>query len=95
MSEEDEERRVGERRRDSAPYEGPERRKHVRLEPDGSAALSAAMARLATFRTTWEAGDRIDDFSGLTADDLDLILEQLNVEPVERAAGNPVMREIR
>lgn len=40
--------------------------------------LKTAIAHLAGFRATWGTGDRIDGHSGLTADDLDLILAQLS-----------------
>ena len=41
-------------------------------------ALNTAIARLADFRASWSPGDQICEDSGLTADDLDLILAQLS-----------------
>jgi len=35
--------------------------------------LNDALARLYAFRATWNAGDVIDEKSGLTADDLDVV----------------------
>lgn len=56
-------------------------------------ALNTAIARLAGFRATWEKGDQIDEYSKLTADDLDLILAQLSW--LGNESPNPVMRELR
>ena len=36
--------------------------------------LNDAVARLKAFRSTWNQGDVIDEESGVTADDLDVIL---------------------
>lgn len=44
-----------------------------------------AIARLASFRASWNKGDLICEDSGLTADDLDLILRELQIEPIEWA----------
>lgn len=56
-------------------------------------ALNTAIARLAEFRRSWNAGDQICEECKLTADDLDLILAQLswpegeNAEPTAREVG--------
>lgn len=65
----------------------------VRHSPTMTDPLNTAIARLAEFRATWEAGDQIDEYSKLTADDLDLILAQLSWP--EDESPNPVMRELR
>ena len=56
-------------------------------------ALNAAITRLAEFRTSWEAGDRICEHSKLTTADIDEVLAQLGWSKGE--PSNPVMREIR
>lgn len=58
-------------------------------------AFTIALARLAAFRASWNAGDVICDDSNLTADDLDLLIEQLRIEPLEWAKANPTMPELR
>lgn len=56
-------------------------------------ALNTTVSRLAGFRATWESGDRINQYSKLTADDLGLILARLSWPDNE--SPNPVMRELR
>lgn len=63
---------------DTQPYSGPERRQSERRSFYREEPLDAAIARLTKFRETWESGDLVDEFSHLTADDLDLILAELN-----------------
>ena len=41
---------------------------------DQAPDLNEAVARLKAFRATWNAGEAIDEESGLTADDIDTIL---------------------
>ena len=60
------------------------------------AILNAAIAHLAAFRASWNADDHIDEVSGLTARDVDLILATLGYPDDElEKQSNPVMREIR
>ena len=40
--------------------------------------LNDAFRRLAAFRSTWNDGDAIDQESGLTADDLDIVIAFTN-----------------
>jgi hypothetical protein len=40
---------------------------------DPEPELNDALERLKAFRATWNRGDTIDDESGLTADDLDVV----------------------
>lgn len=58
-------------------------------------AFTTALDRLAAFRASWNPGDLICDECGLTADDLDILLEQLRLEPAEWAKVDPTMRELR
>ena len=90
MPDEDEERRAAERRLDPSPYGGPERRRHERRGLDWGTELNAAIDRLTEFRAAWKAGEQIDDRSRLNAHDLDLILEQLTIEPAEPTAARRV-----
>jgi len=39
--------------------------------------LTSAIARLRAFRSSWDAEDQIDEATGLTAQDLDLVLAAL------------------
>lgn len=45
-------------------------------------------ARLAIFRATWEDGDLVDEFSGLTTADLDAILLQLEPKQPDELSGD-------
>ena len=56
--------------------------------------LNAAIARLADFRSGWNAEDMIDEESGLSARDVDMILATLGY-PDDEPWSNPIMREIR
>jgi hypothetical protein len=40
---------------------------------DEAPDLNDALARLKAFRTTWNRGETIDEESGLTADDIDVV----------------------
>lgn len=48
---------------------------------DQAPDLNDALARLAAFRATWNPGDAIDEESGLTADDLDVVIAFVNDFP--------------
>jgi hypothetical protein len=43
------------------------------IKVSDEAALTDALARLKAFRATWNAGDVIDEGSGLTANDIDVV----------------------
>jgi|GEM_PF-5607632 len=43
--------------------------------------LNDALARVKAFRATWNEGDVIDEESGVTADDLDVVIAFVNDFP--------------
>ncbi|WP_158637998.1 hypothetical protein [Sphingomonas ginsenosidivorax] len=43
--------------------------------------LNDALARLKAFRATWNPGETINDESGLTADDIDVVTSFVNDYP--------------
>ena len=58
------------------------------------ATLNASIGRLADFRASWNGDERIDEVSGPTADDIDMMLATLGW-PDDEPQSNPVMREAR
>ena len=81
MSDEMQDRRDSERRIDPGPYDGPERRHRPRRAVDRRDLVLQAINRFMAFRKFSDAADLIDEASGLTACDVDLLMEQLTIEP--------------
>ena len=57
------------------------------------AILKEAVDRMAAFRASWDDADEVDEVSGLTATDVDIILAQVQFPEAE--GHKPVMRELR
>lgn len=86
MSDETQDRRVSERRGNPAPYDGPERRTNRRRAVDRVDLVTQAIARITDFRANFDSGALIDKRSELTADDLDLLIQELSIEPATWAS---------
>lgn len=50
---------------------------------------ATALAHLKTFRATFNAGDAVDEESGLTADDLTVLIEAVEAFSEDAVASDP------